>query len=610
MRALSLVALLVAIASAHPFAFGQTNSTALLPSSALGDRKTTIVVPLDDDLMVLAIPDTTQIRSAARFLRQATFGANSAEIISLRQSGYSAWLDAQFAKPLVPHLATVAADPNLISSPWAVTMPSIWKQFFEGEDQLRQRLGFALSQIFVTSLSNNTVQDAPCGAATYLDILNRNAFGNVRDLLKEVTLNPVMGEYLSMKESAKADPTLQTQPDENYAREVMQLFTIGTVMLNNNGTPKLDGGGKQIPTYTEETVKEFARALSGWTFAGQDQTKPWRWLYPLLWDADPTTRTQIACTAWSSPMQPWTGAKYRSADDKRDILGQPHDTGSKQLLVYANAPYTSLPGNQTPQVDLENVVDNLFYHPNVGPFLSKQLIQRLVTSNPSPDYVDRVAQKFNNNGGGIRGDMKAVIRAILLDDEARSLYVAGQSWFGKLSEPVIRFVQMHRAFNARRTNGYYNLGDFSDASTLNQNPMRAPSVFNFYHPDFIPAGPLATAHLLGPEFEITNASSVAGFANFSKWGIVGGYDSTNSDVGKRMLPDYSYYLGLTNSPQKLIDELDLLLSAGGMNTTFKAQVVQSVGNVNSPSDPVALSLERLKMALWLIVNSPDYSVQK
>ena len=610
MRALSLVALAVAIASAHPFAVGQSQSTALLPSSALSDGKTTIVVPLDDDLMVLAIPNTGQMRSAARFLRQTTFGANSAEILSLSRLGYSAWLDAQFAKPMVSHLATVAADPNLIASPWAVTTPSIWKQFFEGEDQLRQRVGFALSQIFVTSMSNNTVQDAPCGAATYLDILNRNAFGNLRDLLKEVTLNPVMGEYLSMKESAKADPIIQTQPDENYAREVMQLFTIGTVMLNNDGTPKLDGGGKQIPTYTEDTVKEFARALSGWTFAGQDQTKSWRWLYPLLWDANPTTRTQLACAAWSSPMEPWTGAKYRSADDKRDIVGQPHDSGSKQLLVYANAPYMNLPGNQTAQVDLENAVDNLFYHPNVGPFLSKQLIQRLVTSNPSAAYVDRVAQKFNNNGAGVRGDLKAVIRAILLDDEARNPYIAGQSWFGKLSEPVIRFVQMHRAFNARRGNGYYNIGDFTDSSTLNQSPMRAPSVFNFYHPDFTPAGPLATAHLLGPEFEITNASSVAGFANFSKWGIIGGFDSTNADVGKRILPDYSYYLGLTNSPQKLIDELDLLLCAGGMSAVFKTQVVQSVGSVNSPSDAAGLSLERLKMALWLIINSPDYSVQK
>ncbi len=228
-------------------------------------------------------------RDAARFLRQATFGATRTAIDALVAQGNAAWLDEQFAKPPTSHLATVKADPNLPPNPWAVTMPSVWKQFFEGDDQLRQRVGFALSQIFVVSLNNNTVLDAPCGPAAYLDILNRGAFGNARDLLKDITLNPVMGEYLSMKESAKSDPVLQTQPDENYAREFMQLFSIGTVMLNIDGTVKLDGLGKPIPTYTEDTVKGFAKALSGWTYAGQDQTKPWRWLWPDIWDPRSTS---------------------------------------------------------------------------------------------------------------------------------------------------------------------------------------------------------------------------------------------------------------------------------------------------------------------------------
>ncbi len=547
-------------------------------------------------------------KDAARFLRQATFGASRDAIDSLVAQGYAAWLDQQFAKPQVLHLDTVKADPALPENPWAVTMPSIWKQYFEGDDQLRQRVGYALSQIFVVSLANNTVQDAACGPAHYLDILNLHAFGNARDLLRDITLNPIMGEYLSMKESAKADPVLQTQPDENYAREVMQLFSIGTVMLNNDGSVKLDASGLPIPTYNEDTVKGFSKALSGWTFAGQDQTKSWRWLYPDIWDSDVTLRTQKACAAWTSPMQPWT-AKYRSSDDTRDLAGPAHDTGSKQLLVYPGARYSTLPANQSAQTDLDNVIDNLFYHPNVGPFLSKQLIQRLVTSNPSPLYIDRVAQVFNNNGNGVRGDMKAVVRAILLDVEARSLYLAGQPTYGKLTEPVIRFVQMHRAFNARRADGYYDLWDLSAPTALNQNPLRAPSVFNFYHPDFAPAGPLTQAKLVGPEFEITNASSVAGFADFSKWGIIGGFDHGSSDLGSRMLPDYSYYLGLTNTPAALLDELDLVLTSGSMNPVFKAQIVQAVGKVNS-SDAAAKSLERLNMALWLIINSPDYSVQK
>ena len=225
-----------------------------------------------------------------------------------------------------------------------------------------------------------------CGGSAYLDVLNRNAFGNVRTLLKEVTLNATMGDYLSMRESAKADPVLQTQPDENYAREVMQLFSVGLVMLNLDGSVVLDGGGKPIPTFNEDTVKGFAKALSGWTFSGLDQSNPSRWLDPALGDADPVIKFQKTCPAESSPMEPGV-AGYRSADRQRVIVGPAHDTTAKQLLVYGGAPYSTLPAGQSAQTDLDNVIDNLFNHPNVGPFLAKQLIQRLVTSNPSPQYT-------------------------------------------------------------------------------------------------------------------------------------------------------------------------------------------------------------------------------
>jgi uncharacterized protein (DUF1800 family) len=547
-------------------------------------------------------------RDAARLMRQATFGANRTQIDQLLAQGYAAWLDQQFATPAISHLATVQADPNLVPSPWAVTNPTIWKQYFEGADQLRQRVSFALSQIFVVSMNNNTVGDAPCGPASYLDILNRNAFGNARTLLKDVTLSPVMGEYLSMKESAKGDPVLQTQPDENYARELLQLFSIGTIMLNLDGTPKLVPGGNPIATYDETTVKEFARALSGWTFAGQDQTKSWRWLYPDIWDSDPVVRTQKGCAAWATPMEPWL-ASYRSADDTRTIAGPAHDTGAKQLLNYTGAPFPTLPSNQTPQLDLDNLIDNVFHHPNVGPFLVKQLIQRMVTSNPTPAYVARIATVFNDNGSGVRGDLKAVVRAILVDSEARSLAVAAAPSYGKLTEPVIRFVQLHRAFDARRGDGYYDFWDFSAPTALNQSPMRAPSVFNFFHPDYTPAGPLAQSGLLGPEFEITNASSVAGFADFSKWGIIGGFDHGSSDIGNRVLPDYTYYLSLAGSPLQLLDELDIVLCGGGMNPVFKVQVAESIARINGGTTS-ARNLERLNTALWLVINSPDYTVQK
>jgi len=560
--------------------------------------------PANVTITATASSAADQRKDAARFMRQATFGATRDAIDQLVIQGYGAWLSAQFAKPIVSHVDTVKADPNLLPNPWAVTMPSLWKQYFEGDDQLRQRVGFALSQIFVVSMNNNTVGDAPCGAAGYLDILNRDAFGNAKTLLRDITLNPIMGEYLSMKDSAKSDPVLQTQPDENYAREVMQLFSIGTVMLNIDGSVQLGAGGIPFPSYNEDTVKGFAQALSGWSYAGQDQTKPWVWLYPDIWDPDDAIRTAKACPAWTSPMEPWL-ASFSSADGTRTLAGPAHDTGTKQLLVYAGAPYSTLPANQSPATDLDNVIENIFNHPNVGPFLARQLIQRLVTSNPSPQYIQRVALKFNNNGSGVRGDMQAVISAILLDNEARSLTLAAQPSYGKLTEPVVRFVQMHRAFNAKRGNGYYNFWDFGAPSALNQSPVHAPSVFNFYHPDFTPAGPLQTTNLVGPEFEITNASSVAGFSDFSKWGIINGFDHYDPDPGNQVLPDYSYYLGLTATPQALMDELDVVLCAGGMNAAYKAQVVTSVGKV-----PASQTLERLNMALWLIINSPDYSVQK
>ena len=266
-----------------------------------------------------------------------------------------------------------------------------------------------------------------------------------------------------------------------------------------------------------------------------------------------------------------------SADSQRIIVGPAHDTTAKQLLVYGGAPYSTLPAGQSAQTDLDNVIDNLFNHPNVGPFLAKQLIQRLVTSNPSPQYIARVASKFNNNGSGIRGDMQAVIRAILLDGEARTLAIAATPSFGKLTEPVVRFVQMHRAFNARRASGYYGLqGGFDAPIGLNQSPLHAPSVFNFYHPDYIPAGPLAQAGLLGPEFEITNASSLAGFAEYSKFFIINGFGQTSSNKALWIQPDYTYYLGLAGTPTQMLDALDLVLCAGSMNPTVKAQIVASI----------------------------------
>ena len=361
-------------------------------------------------------------KDAARFLRQATFGAPREAIDALVAQGDDAWLDEQFAKPAVSHLATVQADPNARDSRRGTRTIDL-------EAILRRRRPVAparrRSRCRRSSWSRSATRGAEraCGAPHILDVLNRDAFGNFRDAAARRDAEPGDGRVPQHEGQRQGRPGAQTQPDENYAREVMQLFSVGMVMLNVDGTVQARRRRQADPDLQRGHGQGLAKALSGWTYAGQDQTKPWRWLYPDISDPDPAIATPEVCPRGVKPMEPWT-ATYRSADNTRNIAGPAHDTGAKQLLVYPGAPYSTLPAGQTPQTDLENVIDNLFHHPNVGPFLGKQLIQRLVTSNPSPQYVAAWRGKFNDNGSGVRGDMKAVVRAILLDDEARSLPIA------------------------------------------------------------------------------------------------------------------------------------------------------------------------------------------
>ncbi len=546
---------------------------------------------------------------AARLLAQATFGATKTEINRVAAMVPGAWLDEQFALPQTLHLPTVSADPNYPTAPYSVMAPSIWKKYFEAPDQLRQRVANALSQIMVISMQNNTIGDQACASAAYLDLLGANAIGNFRTLLKGVTLSPAMGEYLDMKGSAKADPLLNIIPNENFAREVMQLFTIGTVMLNLDGSVQF-ANGKPIDTYSEADAQSVARALTGWNFAGQDQNVSWRWLYPDVPYPSDAASAAKACTAWSTPMAPWT-ATYRSSDDKRNITGGAHDAGAKTLLVYPGSAAFSqnVPAGQTPMQDIDSVVDNLFNHPNVGPFIGEQLIQRLVTSNPSGAYVARIAAVFNNNGLGVRGDLKAVVRAILLDAEARVPRSNQPGSFGKLREPVMRFTHLHRAFGAVMTNGYRSIYDLGASDALAQSPLRAPSVFNFYHPDYAPSGPLSQAGLVGPEFEIANSATVSGFMDFSKYGILGGFNASASDPGNWLRPDYAVYITLAATPPALVDTLNVLLLSGGMSQQFRNQLID-VATKLTDSNVTTQNTERLKTVLWLILNSPEYSIQK
>jgi len=399
-------------------------------------------------------------------------------------------------------------------------------------------------------------------------------------------------------------------PNENFPRELLQLFSIGTVMLNADGSVQFQNG-KPIDTYSEETVQEFSRALTGWTFANQDQTKPWRWLYPDVPYPNDVASGQRACTAWSSPMQPWT-ASYRSSDDKTTISGGAHDMGAKTLLSYPGADNfkRQLPANQTAQKDLEDVIDNIFNHPNVGPFIGEQLIQRLVTSNPSGAYVLRVTAAFNNNGAGVRGDMKAVIRAVLLDTEARLPIASQPNTYGKLREPVLRFTHLHRAFGARMANGnYMSIWDLGGADALAQSPVSAPSVFNYYHTDYAPSGVLLSSGLVGPEFEITNSASLSGFMDFSKWGIVNGFGQYESDTSKWIKPNYDEYIALAATPAAMIDALNLVLLSGSMTTQFRASLIDMTTKLTD-SNATTQATERFRTALWHILNSPEYSIQK
>ncbi len=587
-----------------------TGQTAIWLMSGLTTTASAVV--LDDSTWAVTLDEGLYAyRAAARLLARGTFGSTRNEILRVARIGADAWLSEQFAMPATSFTGYV--QPMLLGGmeQWEVNSPAIWRQLMQGNDQLRLRTMYALSQILVVSMENNTVQDAYCGPTSYLDLLATHAFGNFGDLLKGVALNPVMGEYLNAKGSAKTDPVTGQIPNENFARELLQLFSIGTVMLNQDGSVIKDGLGKPIPTYDQAEVQGFAKAISGWTFAGQDQATPWRWLYPDIWNSDHVIKVQKACPAWSQPMQPWLTA-YRSADDTRTIAGPAHDATAKQLLSYPGAVFSMLPASQTPQQDIDQAIANIFNHPNVGPFIGRQLIQRLVTSSPSPAYVARVAAAFNNNGSGVRGDMKAVLRAILRDPEAVGLSFTRHPKWGKLREPVIRFVQAHRAFNGIVNNAqqYYEIWELTGSDSLSQDVLRAPSVFNFYSPRYAPSAAFGADGSSAPEFQITTTDSVAGYADFSKWGIIGGFRSWDAGAVPSywIKPDYSYYTGIAADATRLVDELDLVLAEGMLDPAFKSALVASIAKIGNAS--AGDREERFKTALWQILNTPDGLVQK
>lgn len=529
---------------------------------------------------------------AARFLAQATFGPKLEDIDRVRQLGYSGWLNEQFAQPASSQLDFITAAGPEMKREWRVDAWFVnalggqdpYNASLVHRDQLRQRVAFALSEIFVVSdATSDALGNQVRGMTHYYDTLARDSFGNYRQLLEDVTLHPVMGIFLSALGNQKPNAASNIRPDENYAREVLQLFSIGLVMLNPDGTPKLDTAGKPIPSYNQDTVKGFAHVFTGWTFKKC------------------VTLGDFTCYVYDNSDPSWTSRMENFASYHASAQ-------DKQLLVYPGValPNGVLAGGGSAQNNLKAALDNIYNHPNVGPFIGRQLIQRLVTSNPSPAYVARVAAAFNNNGQGVRGDMKAVIRAILFDAEARDRSSQPPN-FGKVREPLLRLTHLWRAMNARSRSGHMDEFWILDMY-LGQSPMYAASVFNFFSPRYTPSGELTDLGLAAPELQLATdymLPSTEGYLGFKTFEVF----TENPDLGPNEIAiDISRDTPLAADAAALIDRYNLLFLSGQMSADMRQALLTRLNGI--PAGTVDGRRERVKEALYLIVNSPEYVVQK
>ena len=510
---------------------------------------------------------------AARLLQRASFGADRATIDRVASIGQDAWLDEQFNAPATTnHVDWLRAQgyENYDDRFNRGRLDhSVWRKFITGDDTLRQRVVYALSQIFVVGLDSIDGYFPDFSVGHYLDMMEANAFGSFRKILEDVTLSCAMGDYLSMRGSRKADASGR-RPDENYAREVMQLFTIGLVELNPDGSPKTNNGAA-VETYTEADVSGLARVFTGWDRGG--------------------AFSESQATEVIEPMV--NEAQY-------------HETGTKVFLG------TTIPANTDAVTSLRIALDRLFNHPNVGPFIGRQLIQRLVTSNPSPAYIARVSAAFANNGSGVRGDMKAVIRAVIVDREARAVDVnlddgsRGAREYGKLREPVLRFVQWARATKVQSPSGRWELWDLSSpANGLGQSPMHSPSVFNFYRPGYVPPNTaFAETAKVAPEFQITTESSVASYLNFMQWAI----GADDGIYGSDLVSDFSAWVPLANEATALVAEANLVFAANRLRGERLRSITEAIASMPAGND--GERLRRVQAAMLLVLASPEYLVQK
>ena len=528
------------------------------------------------------VPETDG--EAARFLTQATFGPTSGDIQALRASSYSNWIDAQMALPptrIVPYLDFIASiDEPVFQN---TRLEAWWENAVNAPDQLRQRVAYALSQILVVSDRSAALDIQAYSVAHYYDLLIDSAFGNYRDLLGYMTRTPAMGTYLSMIANRAPDVALNIRPDENFAREILQLFSIGLVMLNADGTPVLDNG-VPIPSYDQFNIKTFAHVFTGWHFAG---CVDFNFCGPGGGDS----------VGWTQPMQPFDAFHHVEPDADPD--------NDSFLLGFSRPQGGNAAGN------LALALDNIFSHPNVGPFLVRRLIQNLVTSNPSPAYIARVSAVFANNGNGVRGDLGAVVRAILLDVEARTGHLDDPENFGKVREPIMRQTHLWRAFNGASADGRYR--DHNPEGNYGQAPNRSPSVFNFYLPDYQAPGEIAGADLYSPELQIATETFVTRTANrlvgLSVFDHVGSPFQQNPPPD-RVLIDFTAIQGLAADPNDLLDHLDALLLNGLMSAQMRGVLLPYLQAIPFTAGNDPGGRRRTWEAIHLIITSPEYSVQK
>ncbi|MEM1205376.1 MAG: DUF1800 family protein [Acidobacteriota bacterium] len=526
----------------------------------------------------------TPRQEASRFLAQATFGGDLELVDAVVAAGPAAWLDGQMALPVEPFIprifelfedGTGGEDGLFLYFDWVW-----WEQVLTSPDVLRQRIAFVLSQMFVISRRTDELFDNSLATGAFWDVLARNAFGNFRDLLLEVALQPSMGMYLSHLNNRRSDPAVNRFPDENFAREVMQLFTIGLFELEPDGTRRLDAEGQPIPTYGNAEITEMAKIFTGLTLAPEDGE-------PVIFGEE-----------WETLHLPMV------------MFEAEHEPGPKTLLGGF-----VVPAGQTGMEDIEMAIDHLFRHPNVGPFLGSHLIRFLVTSNPSPAYVARVAAAFDDNGGGVRGDMKAVIRAVLLDPEARNSANLEDPHFGKVREPLVRWVQLGRAFHATSDSGLFRHfgvlesgddgegGEGFESVFLAQYPLFAPSVFNFFSPTHQPAGPLADAGLVAPEMEIIHAYTSIATANAVFRALF--EEEYISDLEETVWLDLDTEVDIAaEDPEALLDHLDLLLTYGTLSAATRTFLRDAILPLSEEPE------EQVMTAIFLMMISPEYAVQR